>query len=221
MLVSCAIVSITVNPLIFRMIGPVERWMLAKPALGRWLKWTVVGRCRTNLGDSETAESSTASAVVVGLWPGRADPDANSPGFCDQSHCDRPECGYGEAIAFRRHPRDLWRFQQQGDHSAAWIEEAEFLLVTLPDRSDRIPIIATALAAEAGPQGARPRLAISTNARSWNAWVWRPSLTRRLRSPWLWPRLLQQIGVSEEDLQARAATIRGELAMIRPRAEVH
>lgn len=221
-LVSCAIVSITVNPLIFRLIGPIERWMLAQPVLGRWLNGRSSDDTLTNLGDSaEGADTSSASAVVVGYGPvgqtlTRILRDFAINPIVVDLNVDTVRRLRSEGI------RAIYGDSSNKEIlSAAKIEEAEFLLVTLPDRSDRIPIIATALAL-------KPDLKVLVRARYINE---RESLERLGVAAVAYEEaevavalaemLLQQIGVSEADLQARAATIRGELAMIRPPAEVH
>ena len=37
LLVACAIVSITANPLLFRAIGPIERWLQSRPMIWKLL----------------------------------------------------------------------------------------------------------------------------------------------------------------------------------------
>jgi CPA2 family monovalent cation:H+ antiporter-2 len=73
LLVACALLSITVNPLLFRAIEPLERWLRGQPAL-----WRVLGG-RAEAGAAElnrglqaqlaTAPAETVYAVVVGYGP--------------------------------------------------------------------------------------------------------------------------------------------------------
>ncbi|WP_406700541.1 cation:proton antiporter [Singulisphaera sp. Ch08] len=220
-LVSCAIVSITVNPLIFRLIGPLERWLLARPTLGRWLTARPGDDALTKLGESDDVETSGASAVVVGYGPvgqtlTRILRDFAINPIVIDLNVDTVRRLRAEGI------RAIYGDSSSKEIlSAARIEAAEFLLVTLPDRSDRIPIIATALSLN-------PGLKVLVRARYINE---RETLERLGVAAVAYEEaevavalaemLLQQIGVSEENLQARAAAIRGELAVIRPRVEVH
>ncbi|SIN96758.1 Kef-type potassium/proton antiporter, CPA2 family [Singulisphaera sp. GP187] len=220
-LVSCAIVSITVNPLIFRLIGPLERWIQARPLLARWLRVPSADDALTSLDESDAGEASSASAVVVGYGPvgqtlTRILRDFNiNPVIIDLNvdtvrklHASGIRAIYGDASS-----KEILL--------AAKIERAEFLLVALPDRSARIPIISMALSL-------KPDLKVLVRARYMNE---RDTLERLGVAAVAYEEaevavalaemLLQQIGVSEEVLQTRAAVIRGELAVIRPRAEVH
>lgn len=220
-LVSCAIVSITVNPLIFRLIGPIEQWLLARPNLGPWLKKRSGDDSFSKLDESVALEASDASAVVVGYGPvgktlTRILRDfAINPVVVDLNvdtvrrlRSERIRAIYGDASS-----KEIL--------SAAGIEEAEFLLVTLPDRSARIPIIATALAL-------KPDLKVLVRARYMGeretleqSGVAAVAYEEAEVAVALAEMLLQQIGVSDEDLQARAAMIRSELAVIRPQTVVH
>lgn len=220
-LVSCAIVSITVNPLIFRLIGPLERWLLAKPELGPRLTGRSADDALTKLGESDAAETSTASAVVVGYGPvgqtlTRILRDFAINPIVIDLNVDTVKRLRAEGI------RAIYGDSSSKEIlSAARIEEAEFLLVTLPDRSARTPIIATALSL-------KPDLKVLVRAHYINEretleqlGVAAVAYEEAEVAVALAEMLLQQIGVSEEDLQTRAAAIRSELALIRPRAEVH
>jgi CPA2 family monovalent cation:H+ antiporter-2 len=68
-LVASAIVSISINPLLYRAVGPLERWMLRSAPLRRWLQW--LARDAATLADPVAAARSAAShhAVIVGYGP--------------------------------------------------------------------------------------------------------------------------------------------------------
>jgi mannitol/fructose-specific phosphotransferase system IIA component (Ntr-type)/voltage-gated potassium channel Kch len=75
LLVGGAILSITLNPLLFRGIDPLERWLRSKPKLWSWLN----ARSERTLAEDNAeeakrlAESSGRRAIVVGFGPvGRA-----------------------------------------------------------------------------------------------------------------------------------------------------
>lgn len=71
LLVACALVSITLNPLLFRSIGPMERWMRSRPRL-----WAVVNRRAERRAGATNAEALAlvnaaegSLAIVVGFGP--------------------------------------------------------------------------------------------------------------------------------------------------------
>ncbi|AGA29820.1 Kef-type K+ transport system, predicted NAD-binding component [Singulisphaera acidiphila DSM 18658] len=220
-LVSCAIVSITVNPLIFRLIGPVERWLLAKPGLGPRLTGRSADDTLTKLGESDAVATSTASAVVVGYGPvgqtlTRILRDFAINPIVIDLNVDTVKRLRAEGI------RAIYGDSSSKEIlSAAKIEAAEFLLVTLPDRSARTPIIATALSLNPDLKVLVRAHYISERETLEQLGVAAVAYEEAEVAVALAEMLLQQIGVSEEDLQTRAAVIRNELALIRPRAEVH
>jgi CPA2 family monovalent cation:H+ antiporter-2 len=63
-LVEAAIISITLNPILYKLNGPFVRWVTRHPKLGRWLNPTSVGESLS----SETMEDELV-AVVVGFGP--------------------------------------------------------------------------------------------------------------------------------------------------------
>lgn len=64
-LVISAIVSITLNPLLYRLVRPVERFVMRRPRLARWL-----GGSQQELDDSTLPVSEAAHrAVVIGYGP--------------------------------------------------------------------------------------------------------------------------------------------------------
>jgi K+:H+ antiporter len=67
-LVAAAIVSITLNPLLYRLVGPAEAWALRRPRLGNWLR----ARVRQPVPSATAPEddgSPRHRAVVVGYGP--------------------------------------------------------------------------------------------------------------------------------------------------------
>jgi CPA2 family monovalent cation:H+ antiporter-2 len=71
LLVACAIVSITLNPLLFKTIAPLERWLQGRPALWRLLNGRSTRRQgQMNERAGEVLEkSSEPVAVIVGYGP--------------------------------------------------------------------------------------------------------------------------------------------------------
>lgn len=66
-LVATAIVSITLNPLLYRLIGPMEAWAARQPKLWAWLN----SRVKTQLGEQHIKKSAPVGhrAIVVGFGP--------------------------------------------------------------------------------------------------------------------------------------------------------
>jgi CPA2 family monovalent cation:H+ antiporter-2 len=70
-LVACAIVSITVNPLLFRLLGPIERALERRPRLARMLNRRVRSR-ETQMNEQAGAlieRSDEPLAVIIGYGP--------------------------------------------------------------------------------------------------------------------------------------------------------
>jgi CPA2 family monovalent cation:H+ antiporter-2 len=67
-LVAAAIVSITVNPLLYRAVGPMEKWCSRQPWLGRWLAERAAGRVG-RVPAKQIAHDGRRHAVVVGFGP--------------------------------------------------------------------------------------------------------------------------------------------------------
>ena len=144
-LVACAIVSITFNPLLFRLIGPIERTIATKPALARLLNRRVKRR-ETRMNDQAGAlieRSDEPLAVIVGYGPvGQAVDsilakrylrtvvvDLNMDTIESLTRNDRAAI-YGDA------------FNIEVMHQA--LARATHLLITLPHSANREALIATA-----------------------------------------------------------------------------
>ena len=67
-LVAAAMVSITVNPLLYRAVGPMEQWCARQPWLGRWLAERTAGRVG-RAPAKKIEHDGRRHAVVVGFGP--------------------------------------------------------------------------------------------------------------------------------------------------------
>ena len=68
-LVAAAIVSISLNPLLYRLVDPLDAWIARHPLFARWRKWLLAGRGeRTGEPDGEQ-QSASHRAVIVGYGP--------------------------------------------------------------------------------------------------------------------------------------------------------
>ena len=76
LLVACALVSITINPLLFRAIGPAESWLRARPRAWALLNGRSEARARASNGakTSRSAVSAATSAIswTRARWPRRS-----------------------------------------------------------------------------------------------------------------------------------------------------
>jgi CPA2 family monovalent cation:H+ antiporter-2 len=71
-IVAAAIVSITLNPLLYRLIGPLERWAMQRPRLWRWLNARSQSRLKTPMASSHQSElklDAQPRAIIVGYGP--------------------------------------------------------------------------------------------------------------------------------------------------------
>jgi K+:H+ antiporter len=202
-LVSCAIVTITLNPLAFRR----ERWL--ERLLDRW---------RTSRGGSgpvvEPTETTQApQAVVVGYGPvGRT--------------LTRLLREFGvDPVIIDQNVDTIRTLKKEGVRAvfgdaesleilhAAGIEKAQYLCMTLPDRAARYPIIALA-------QTMAPQIRVLVRARYIGE---KPELERAGVTATAFEEaevavalaelLLKDLGVSEEEVNRRANAIRTELAV--------
>ncbi len=151
LLVAAGIISITINPLLFRLIEPLDRWLRTKPNLWRFLSQraeqggaAINLRTQEHVLGSEDGASPSVKAVIVGFGPvGQTaarilqdfdiEPiviDLNLDTVRDLTSQDKLAV-YGDATR-----RDILE--------AAGIEKAKYLLVTTPDVLVRTLVIITA-----------------------------------------------------------------------------
>jgi CPA2 family monovalent cation:H+ antiporter-2 len=170
LLVACALISITLNPLLFRAIDPLEKWLRRRPRL-----WECISR-RAATGGAEMNEEtrrrmaagsdeSRQKAVVVGYGPvgqtaSRILRDFQLEPVIIDLNLDTVRglsaaggfAVYGDAT--RRHILE-----------AAGIREAKYLLVTVPDVLVRTGVILTA-------KEVNPRVRIFARARYLQERAW-------------------------------------------------
>lgn len=138
-LVTCAIVSITLNPLLFKLIDPFERWILSKPFLAKFLP-----KQEKDLADVEIEDGSSPRAIVVGYGP------VGQTLTRILMESDIEPLIIDMNVDTVRRLRSKGKKAIYGDASSveiltsAGIKNAEFILVTLPHEI-RYEIVATAL----------------------------------------------------------------------------
>ncbi len=71
-IIASAIVSISLNPVLYRLVDPIEAWVLRRPMLGKWLRDRVKSQASGDpdlSGRADAAGGSTHRAIVVGYGP--------------------------------------------------------------------------------------------------------------------------------------------------------
>jgi len=151
LLVATAIISITLNPLIFRLIEPTERWLRSKPALWKKLgSRAEAGGLRLNeamaerVATSDGADEATTRAVIVGYGPVGQTAARILRGFGVETVVVDLNI---DTIRELANNGELGVYGDSTRHDileAAGIKEAKYLLVTVPDVLVRTLVIITA-----------------------------------------------------------------------------
>jgi CPA2 family monovalent cation:H+ antiporter-2 len=219
LIVSCALVSIALNPLLFRVIGPVEAWLHTRERLWRTVSHRSEdrGRSLTRATQALLAERPDAvHAIVVGYGPvgqtvSRILKDFDMQPVIIDMNVDtiRSLSGLGEPAIYGDASRpDILK--------AAGIDKARYLLLTLPDRTARTRTILTA-------RRLNSDLRIFVRARYLIERAWLKELgatevcyEEAEAATGLAALLLQEVGASEEQITAEINRIRAELALRTP-----
>ncbi|MBL9165218.1 MAG: cation:proton antiporter [Planctomycetaceae bacterium] len=151
LLVATAIISITLNPLIFRLIEPMERWLRSKPALWKAIgSRAEAGGIRLNesmsarVAKSDGADDSTTRAVIVGYGPVGQTAARILRGFGVETVVVDLNIDTIRELASNG---ELGVYGDSTRHDileAAGIKDAKYLLVTVPDVLVRTLVIITA-----------------------------------------------------------------------------
>jgi CPA2 family monovalent cation:H+ antiporter-2 len=214
-LVTCSIVSITMNPLLFRLIDPLERWLEGRAGRWRWLRRSEPFEAASPPAAPGSSDSPLPLALVVGHGPvGQTLTQLLRDFHLDPVVIDlnidtvrRLRAGGVRAVYGDASNRNVL--------IAAGLESAEFLCITLAEQSARFPIIETALAL-------RPELKLIVRAHYLQeredlerAGVTAVAYEEAEVAVALAEILLRQIGVGAADIEARCEAIRAALAIRR------
>ena len=216
LLVACAILSITLNPLLFRAIDPVERWLRGRPRLWRLLsRRSEAGGAELNVDVRERlaggGEEQPATAVIVGYGPvgqtaSRILKEFGVRAVVVDLNLDTvrglAESGqlavYGDATQ-----RDILQ--------AAGIKQAKYLLVTIPEVLVRTVVILAA-------KDLNPDLRVFARARylQERAWLEEVGATGVVTEEGetalgLAVLLLREVGADEDRIRREVRRIQGEL----------
>ena len=145
-LVACAVVSISVNPLLFRLLDPLEAWLQRHPRLWRALNARAERR-HAVLHAASTPPPARAEhplAIIVGYGPvgqsvDRALRESGLETLVVDLNIDTVS-----ALAREQRPALFGDASHPGVLKRAGIERAGYLLVTLPHSVNRGPLIAAA-----------------------------------------------------------------------------
>jgi CPA2 family monovalent cation:H+ antiporter-2 len=219
LLVACALISITVNPLFFRALDPFERWLRGREKLWRALsRRSEAGGASTNqavrqrLEAPREEEEPKTRAVIVGYGPVG---QTAARVLCD---FDVEPVIIDLNIDVVRALTSAGKLAVYGDATrrdlleAAGIGRAKYLLVTIPDLLTRTLVILTA-------KDLNPELTIFARARylqehSWLEEVGATQISTEEAETALGLALLvlREIGADEERIRAEESRIRTELA---------
>ncbi|MEX2025864.1 MAG: cation:proton antiporter, partial [Pirellulaceae bacterium] len=143
-LVTCAIISITLNPLLFRLVGPAERYLQANPHLLRLLK-----QRRKVDPVAEVAsladEKDTVGALVIGYGPVGQTLTAILRDFKIRPLVIDLNVDTVRKLRLEGTPALYGDASSAEILRGAGIDKVSYLLLTLPDEAGRYAIIATAL----------------------------------------------------------------------------
>jgi CPA2 family monovalent cation:H+ antiporter-2 len=217
-LVGCALVSIALNPLLFRALDPIEAWLRRHPRL-----WDLLDRRARARGEAINRDVAAArareagdgavDAVVVGHGPvGRTvvrilrefglapvvvDLNVDTVAFLERS---------GQAAVYGDASRaEVLR--------AAGLAQARYVVVTLPDLASRLPVVVAA-------RDINPRATVLTRAR----YLAERSMLEEIGADAvayeeaeaavrLAELLLREVGADDARIDAEASAIRAELAL--------
>jgi len=159
-LIAAAMISIALNPLIFRAIKPLERWLEGHQRLWRLLNGRLVRQIeQINLATSQhlSNPSSLPRAVVVGFGPVGQTLHRVLGEFELNPVVIDLNVETVQALAQRKVPALYGDATRIEILKAAGVPTADYLLVTVPDFASRFPIIIAA-------KGLNPRLRVFVRA---------------------------------------------------------
>jgi CPA2 family monovalent cation:H+ antiporter-2 len=144
-LVTCALISIALNPLLFRALNPLENWLRSKEKIWRFLSRRSESKgSQLNLAVQAQTPGTGVKAVIVGYGPvgrtaSRILKDFGFPLVIIDLNLDtvRNLAESGQAAIYGDASRkDILK--------AAGIKTADYLLVTIPDALTRTAVVLTA-----------------------------------------------------------------------------
>ncbi len=219
LLVAGALISITINPPLFRAIEPIENWLRCRRRLWRLLNRGTASRAETLQAQaaSRLAQDEHAlRAVVVGYGPVGQTITRLLREFNIQPVVVDLNLETITELAAAGHPAIYGDAARAEILKAAGIGKARYLLVTLPDLAGRLPVIITARELNAD-------LKIFVRAR----YLGERSMLEEVGATWvcyeeaeaavaLADTMLREVGADQTRIENEANKIRDEFALRRP-----
>jgi CPA2 family monovalent cation:H+ antiporter-2 len=146
LLVACALVSISLNPVLFRWLDPIEKWLRARAVLWRLLKAAASRRhAAANQQTADVvAEARAPLAVVVGYGPVGQAVDRGLRDAGTQTVVVDLNMDTVAQLASQRRLALYGDASQREILKQAGIARASHLVLTLPHSVNRAPMVATA-----------------------------------------------------------------------------
>lgn len=145
LLVSCALVSITLNPVLFKAIDPVDRWLRRNPTLWKLLnRRTQALEATVNQTPVTLSEDATVTAIVVGYGPVGRTACRILREFEVQPVIIDMNLDTIRALQESGVPAVYGNASQRAILENARIDSARFLLITAPDQSVQTEVAHTA-----------------------------------------------------------------------------
>jgi CPA2 family monovalent cation:H+ antiporter-2 len=219
-LVAGALISITLNPLLFRQVGRVERWLQRRPKLWRLLTWRSQGREGGALA-SQSVEPDNGRAVVVGYGPvgktlTRILQDFGIQPVIIEMNIEtvkKLRASGMQAIFGDASRRDILE--------AAGVTNARFLLVTLPDVAGRVSVVATARLLHPGVRVLTRARYLGERALLEESGADAVAYEECEVAVALAAFLLKEIGLDEEAIAREAGRVRSEIAVRSEKTVAH
>lgn len=148
-LVAAAIISITLNPILFRSLRPIENWLKARPQLWRLINGRAESRARSlNLATegavAQTLDKTDRLAIVVGFGPvGRSVHDLLRDAGIATVVIDMNMDTVSELTSQGQHAV-FGDASQDSILEQAGMKRASHLVLTLPDTAARLSVVAAA-----------------------------------------------------------------------------
>jgi CPA2 family monovalent cation:H+ antiporter-2 len=146
--VTCALISITLNPLLFRAIDPVENWLRGRKRLWRLLNYQAEMKARA--GNAQTQanlllQNKRPLAIVIGYGPvGQRVSTILRESDVQPVVVDLNVDTISNLVS-EGHPAIYGDGSRREILTAAGVGKAKYLLVTVPDLTSAIAIVTTAL----------------------------------------------------------------------------
>lgn len=214
-LVAAALISISLNPLLFRQVGNIESWLERRPNLWRLLTWRFKERNGLHAPPDNNDAAAPVRAVVVGYGPVGQVLTRILRDFGIQPAVIELNVDTVKALRSQGLPAIYGDASRPDILQAAQVPQAQYLLVTLPDAQARLSVVAAARALN-------PAIRVLVRARYLaerdtldTAGVKAVAYEEAEIAVTLAGILLREIGLKDEEIVQKASQIRTELA-VRP-----